>query len=168
MGGGDMREVALTQGKVALVDDEDYEDLSRYKWHARKIGRIWYAERNTPRVAGRSTTVLMHRQVVGAAPGQQVDHQDGNGLHNWRENLRYSTPQGNAANRHHKTSGCTSHFKGVCWHKDHGKWAAQIKVNHRHIYLGYFDDEADAARAYNAAAVEFFGAFAYLNAIDGS
>ena len=163
-----MREIALSQGKTAIVDNQDYDELAQYKWRAYKDRHTWYAMRNTPRGAGRRTVVQMHRQILGAGPGQQVDHWDGDGLNNQRENLRECTNQENAANQHHKTAGCTSRYKGVCWHERGGKWQALIRVNYRGVHLGYFDDEADAARAYNAAAVEFFGAFAYLNAIDGS
>ena len=160
-----MKEIQLTQGKVALVDDQDYEVLAQHKWYAYKDWRTWYARWHMPTVAGKRTVVLMHRVIMGAAPGQQVDHWDGDGLHNWRKNLRYCTTAENQHNQRHKQAGSTSHYKGVCWHKNAGKWAARIKVNYKRIWLGLYGLESDAARAYNAAAVKHFGEFASLNEI---
>ena len=161
-----MKEIPLTQGKVALVDDEDYAELSQYSWYALKGRHTWYAARNTPTVAGKKTTMRMHRQILGASSERQVDHRDGDGLHNWRTNLRYCTNGQNQSNLHYKKAGCTSRHKGVSWYRRFGKWQAAIRVNGKSMNLGRFDDEDDAARAYNAAALRLFGEFACLNTFD--
>ncbi len=161
-----MKEIQLTRGMVTIVDDEDYAALAQYKWHTHKHRNTWYAERSTPRVAGKYTTVEMHRQIIGAGPGQQIDHWDGNGLHNWRQNLRYCTTAENQHNHRHKQAGRTSQYLGVSRHKKTGKWQTQIKVHSVDIWLGYYDLESDAAHAYNAAAVKYFGEFAGLNVIE--
>ena len=161
-----MKEIPLTQGKVAIVDDEDYEELVQYKWYAHKNRRCWYARRSTRMAAGKQGAVLMHRQVMRAAPRRQVDHRDGDGLHNWRTNLRYCTNGENQSNLHYKKEGCTSRYKGVSWYRRSGKWVAGIRVSGKGVNLGYFEEEEDAARAYNAAAVELFGEFASVNTFD--
>lgn len=161
-----MKEIPLTRGKVALVDDADFEGLSRFKWYAHKGTRTWYAHRNRQLNAGKQTTVLMHRQILGAVPGKEVDHRDGNGLNNQRCNLRLCEHAENGHNRCRKMAGGSSRYKGVSWNKRLGKWRADISVNWCQKYLGLFSDEGDAARAYNAAAVQFYGEFAALNVID--
>ncbi len=161
-----MKEIQLTRGMVTVVDDEDYEVLAEYKWFARESKRTFYAARDTPIGNGKQTLVQMHREIMGATPGQEVDHWDGDGLHNWRKNLRYCTHSQNSANRHRKQPCCSSRYKGVTWSKGNRKWRAQIKFHAQHIHLGYFTLEEDAARAYNAAALEHFSEFACLNEIE--
>ena len=107
----------------------------------------------------------MHRHILKAGPGQEIDHRDGDGLNNQRFNLRYCTDSENHANQHHKMAGCSSHYKGVGWYKATGKWRAVITVDYIFVHLGYFDSESDAAHAYNTAALKFFGEFARLNAL---
>jgi hypothetical protein len=104
----------------------------------------------------------MHRQIMDPPKGKIVDHIDGNQANNCRANLRICTRRENGCNRS-KPVGTTSRFKGVSWHKATGKWAATIHFKRRAFWLGYFDDEAEAARAYDAKAVELFGEFARLN-----
>lgn len=163
-----MKEIPLTQGKVALVDDQDYQALAQHKWHALNIDLAWYAVRNAPVVAGQSGgTIYMHREIMGAVPGQMIDHWDGNGLNNQRDNLRHCTNQQNISNKRRRVGGQSSRYKGVWWNKQCLKWEASIKVNYERIYLGLFSNEADAARAYNAAALQHFGEFACLNEIAG-
>ena len=157
-----MKEVPLTQGQVALVDDEDFERLSDHKWCAQWHPRrqLFVAVRSTPRP--NRMTILMARQVMNAPPGMEVDHRDHNTLNNQRGNLRICTVsqnQGNARNR----AGCSSQFKGVCWDRQKQKWLARIRKNYKLHHLGRFNDETEAARAYNQAAVEMFGEFAHLN-----
>jgi hypothetical protein len=164
-----MATIPLTQGLEAVVDDEDRAALMQHKWCANKIGHTYYAIRGV-RENGRSRTILMHRVIVMAAVGMDVDHRDGNGLNNLRANLRVTTRQGNCRNKQRKPSGCTSRYKGVCWDAARGKWYARIRSGERcadgrsrAIYLGRFDVEKDAARAYDAAATAAFGEFAALN-----
>jgi hypothetical protein len=151
------REIRLTQGKVAIVDDEDFRRLSCYNWYAHRAGNKWYAERKKNR-----KTVKMHHAILGISGGLEVDHQDGNGLRNTRDNLRLATKSQNAQNKK-KPCGGTSRFKGVSWRESNKKWRAQIRANGHLIQLGDFDDEEDAAKTYDEAARRYFGEFARTN-----
>jgi len=144
-----MKTIPLTRGKVALVDDEDYERLSKFKWFARKSKHGWYASRH----------VSMHQELVTA---RVVDHRDGDGLNNQRSNLRAATREQNARSRR-KRSKLTSRFKGVSWAADRKKWRAQIMANGKSKMLGSFEREAEAAAAYDAAARIYFRDFALTN-----
>ena len=160
-----MKEIPLTQGKVALVDDGDFEWLSKFKWHALKRGNVFYAGRSSPRDNGKKRMIIMHREILGLKPGDPgVDHRDGNGLNNRRENLRRATKSQNAMNQQ-KTRG-TSRFKGVRWHKDCKKWTAEIKFDGKKKHLGLFNTEEEAAKAYNRKAEELFGEYANLNELE--
>lgn len=162
-----MKEIPLTQGKVALVDDEDYEALARRKWCAARIQGIWYAVARRADGGEEHRLLYMHREIMGADPGKKIDHRDGDGLNNRRCNLRYCTDAENARNqrRRSRASRCLSQYKGVRW-VGPDKWTASIVVNYKYSYLGVFGSEADAARAYNAAAIQHFGEFACLNVIE--
>ncbi len=103
----------------------------------------------------------MYRLIMNAPKGMVVDHYDGNGLNNCRANLRICTRQQNAYNS--RRSGGTSQFKGVHFEKATGKWRATITLKGEHFDLGLYDDEVEAARAYDRKAIELFGEFAYLN-----
>lgn len=156
-----MREIILTQGKVALVDDADYEYLNQWKWHAHKRGNTFYAVRKAPRVNGKQSAIQMHQMIIGNGI-DSIDHRDGNGLNNTRANLRLATHQQNMFNKRiHKDN--TSGLKGVSWHKPSDKWQAQIGVGGKQKYLGSFATPEEAGRAYDAAALEYHGEFAYLN-----
>ena len=158
------KEIPLTQGKVAIVDEEDFEWLKQYKWCAIKGGNTFYAVRNGPRVNGRQRFIQMHREILGLKPGDPgVDHRDGDGLNNRKENLRVAGFAQNAMNSRSRRG--TSRFKGVTWHKVNRKWIAQIMYGGKHQYLGSFDSEEEAARAYDERAKELFGEFARLNKV---
>jgi len=152
-----MRKIPLTHGKVALVDDEDYERLKYLRWYAHKDRHIWYAQAHHPRHG----TVVMHRVILGLGRGRLVlsDHIDGDGLNNQRSNLRRANPQQNAVNRQ-KQRNNTSGYPGVALHKPTGRWEAKIRVNRERISLGYFNTPEEAARAYIAAALKYRGEFA--------
>lgn len=155
-----MEEILLTRGKVALVDDEDYEWLNQYKWSANYIGGKFYAVRSGPRP--QKETIYLHRVVMGTPKGMDVDHINGDGLDNRRSNLRLSTHTENLQNQRKRPNN-TSGFKGVSWKKQDGKWRARITVNGKAVALGHFDDLEEAALAYDKAAIEHFGEFARLN-----
>jgi hypothetical protein len=150
-----------------MVDDEDFEWLNQWKWCPIKKGRNIYANRGSQE-EGERRKVRMHRLILGAEPGQIVDHADGNGLNNQRWNLRFCTNSQNNSNIDKPKHGKTSQYKGVYWARKDKRFFAAIKVNHNRIRLGYFRDERDAALAYNAAAVQHFGEFARINHFNSS
>jgi hypothetical protein len=157
-----MIEIPLTQGQVALIDDEDYDLVSQYKWYAHKECYTWYACTNIPGRKGKENCALkMHRLIMDVEAGQLVDHINRNGLDNRRKNLRPATYLQSVMNR--GTYRGTSVYKGVSWSKYHQKWRAYIVVNKKQKFLGSFKDEVSAAKAYDEAAIKYFGDFAYLN-----
>ena len=154
----EVRYIPLTKGKVAIVDAADYEWLSRYKWHVEEPGPgRFYASRATP---GRGR-IGMHRAIMNPPKGMVVDHIDCNGLNNRRSNLRICTHAQNCANRR-PLPGAASPYKGV-WTRGNGKFTAQVGYRGKIIWLGTFDDEIEAAKAYDRKAYELHGEFAYLN-----
>jgi len=156
--------IAIPVGEhVALVDEADAELVAGHRW------RPWTSETGKTyayTVIGRST-VYMHRRILGTAAGFDTDHRDGDGLNNRRANLRSATRAQNVANtpksRRRDGRPRTSIFKGVSWNRTRGRWQVTIKCAGESIFLGRFDDEAGAARAYDAAAFEAWGEFAHLN-----
>ena len=159
-----MKEIQLTQGKVALVDDEDYEWLNQWKWTYNQAGKTMRAVRHTHNGHHYKGCVFMHRLILDAPAELDVDHIDGNGLNNQRANIRICTRSQNFMNRM-KQPGGTSMYKGVRWLKKSGKWEARIKTADEHMSLGRYEDEKDAARAYNEAALKHFGEYARINEI---
>ena len=159
-----MREIPLTQGKIALVDDADFERVNAHKWYAQKRGSegnvIWYAYRRfRVRKSAKWGHIAMHKFLTGY---KLTDHADNDGLNNQRENLRQVTDAQNCFNRR-KIPGTSSRFKGVYKDPTCARWRAAIRINGKTIRLGYFRDEVDAAQAYNFAAEEHFGEFAWMN-----
>lgn len=156
-----MPEIPLTQGKVALVDEQDYERVAVLKWHARRTKRnYWYAVASP----AQNIHVYMHRVILGCQPGQQVDHINHDGLDNRRRNLRLCSHSQNLANSRPRRN-TSSRFKGVSWDTYYKCWRARICHNERKHHLGRFDSEEEAARAYNVKAQELFGEFALINNI---
>jgi hypothetical protein len=157
------RLVPLTQDKYAIVDDEDYELVTKHSWYAHKGTTTFYACRNV-HLMGRKTIQRMHAFITGY---NRCDHINGNGLDNQRSNLREVTAAQNNRNRRKTTSITTSKYKGVHWVTRRSKWQAKIYVNGLDKFLGYFHDEKAAAIAYNKAAIRYFGEFCSLNIIEG-
>lgn len=161
-----MKEIKLTRGMVVLVDDSDYEELSRHSWYALKAPRTWYAARSAWVLLPlpHYKTTYMHRVIMGCVKGdgKEIDHIDGDGLNNTRANLRIATHTENMRNNR-KYSNNVSGYTGVSWNKQKNKWVAFIRVDGHTRYLGYYSDPAEAARAYDSAAREFHGKLAVLN-----
>ena len=156
-----MKQIPLTQGKFALVDDEDFEELNKHKWCALKAPKTFYAIRRDN--DAKKSTVYMHRVILGLTNSKiQSDHRDTNGLNNQRNNLRPCTNLQNQRNKTCKING-TSKYKGVYWNKKAKKWNIRISVNKKRIYGKSFTDEIEAAKAYDEMAKLYFGEFAYLN-----
>lgn len=151
-----MKTITLSQGKVALVDDANFDLVIPFRWHAVKIKDAYYARDNDG--------TYMHRLIMGAGPGEEVDHRDGDGLNNQRFNLRRCTHLQNLRNTRIQTNG-SSKYKGVGWRPEKKKWRARIMVNGQDICLGHFNDELAAAMAYDKAAKVYFGEFARTNGL---
>jgi hypothetical protein len=149
--------IPLTQGRFALIDPEDFNKIKNYKWSLldQKNG-IFYATTNLLPDEGRKTTIRMHRLILETK--KMVDHINGDGLDNRKNNLRVCTRQENAFNSK-KFNTNKSGYKGVCWHKQAKKWRAYIVINYRQISLGVFDTPEEAAKVYLAKAKELQGEF---------
>jgi len=161
---GQVKEISLTQDCVALVDDEDYDRVNALKWHVRRTGKTAYASHSLwLKEEKRYTQIHMHRFIVNAPLELDVDHVDGDGLNNTRQNLRPATRSQNVANRHHGNTS-KSGFIGVKSH--YKRWKARIgSYNRKNApkHLGSFVTPEEAARAYDKAAKERYGEFAKLN-----
>ena len=144
-----MREIQLTQGKVAQVDDEDFEELNQFKWCAGKYGKMHYAMRQSATLNGKRRIIRMHYAIVGKLPDLEIDHIDGNGLNNQKSNLRFVTHRQNGQNN--KNAIKTSQYPGVCLDKRRNKWIAQIQINGANKFLGYFTSEINAFNTYRKA-----------------
>ncbi len=155
-----MKQIPLTQGKFAIVDDEDFERLSKFKWFASKVGSGAFYAMRTIREGGCKRILPMQNAVMSVQHGVIVDHIDRNRLNNRRDNLRICTQAQNSCNRSMMRNN-TSGFKGVSRHGK--KWQSRIKLDGKSMFLGYFNTKEEAARAYDAAAVKFHGEFASLN-----
>ena len=151
------RLIPLTKGKFAIVDAEDYPELSKYTWFAEGTGKTYYAVRKQ-----NGKSIKMHRWLLKAPPELVVDHIDHNGLNNRMQNLRLATFTQNCQNQK-RTAKKTSRYKGVHWHKRQQKYAAAITANKKRKHLGYFETEIEAAKAYDRAAKKLHKAFASLN-----
>jgi hypothetical protein len=156
-----MKQIPVATGFIALVDDCDYERAAQHKWSACVRSNTIYASTKIRISKGKRVSVLLHRFIMGVTDRSvQIDHRKGDGLNCQRHNLRIASPQQNNMNRAPRS--VTSRFKGVGL-KDGKYWRASIKFNGKSSHLGYFGTEEDAARAYDSAATEKFGEFAFLN-----
>lgn len=159
-----MKEIPLTKGMVAIVDDADYERVACYKWHADGKPGHYYAYRNVRVYPDRyhpQRRISLHAFLMNPPDGIIVDHRDGNGLNCTRDNMRFATYSDNARNSRPKSR--TSRYKGICYYKKLRKWGAFCIYQGKQHYLGVFTTPEDAARAYDAKAREWYGRFAKTN-----
>lgn len=157
-----MKQIPLTQGKFALVDDEDFEELNKHKWYAQKDGNTFYANRKVGIGQGKEKVDIMHRIILGVTDSKiKVDHIDHNGLNNQRQNLRIATSAQNAMNKK-SSKNTSSKYKGVTYRRLN-KWEASIYLFKKYKYIGIFSTEIEAAKAYDEMAKLHFGEFACLN-----
>ncbi len=153
-----MKEIQLTRNQAALVDDEDYEELSKHKWYSayRKDNQAYYAARKGPQ-----KSLLMHRVIMNVTePSIYVDHRNRDTLDNRKCNLRLCSGAQNQMNRPVQPNNTSGH-RGVSWNKQNNKWHARINVSGKRIFLGYFTDLQNAADIYEKAAEKFFGEFKF-------
>jgi hypothetical protein len=165
-----MKKIKLTRNYETLVDNLLFNQLNKYKWRAQicKNHRLIYAVREVnsgSRITRKS--ILMHRLIlelsgINLSKKDQVDHKNRNSLDNRLENLRITSSQENSRNST-KKKNCLSKYKGVSWRKDRNKWRSYITIDNKYLNLGHFNNEIDAAIAYNNAAKKYFGKFANLN-----
>jgi hypothetical protein len=169
-------DLPLSNGHTAQIDPDDWDRVSQHTWRRMPTNRpgLFYAVAALPRTfdGAPRKTLRLHRFILGLQPGDpDVDHVDHDGLNNQKSNLRLATPSQNGANRRaHRTYAGkpkTSSYRGVSWNARDRKWQGIICVRGKQKALGQFDDPADAARAYDDAAVAAWGEFARRN-FDGS
>jgi hypothetical protein len=151
--------VPLTRGKIAVIDAEDAPFISEMTWSAMTTG---YARAAYTNSTGATESIFMHRKIIGALPHQFVDHIDGDKLNNRKSNLRLCTHAENMANRSAQKNNSAG-FKGVSLCRNTGRYRAIITVNGKKHRLGRFDSAAEAAIAYDAAAIKLLGEFAFTN-----
>ncbi len=154
-------EIKLTQGKVAIVDDADYEFLSKFKWYALKPtgNKNFYAARgNYDKITKKRSIQYMHKVLLETT--DYVDHINRNSLDNRRCNLRSATP---SQSRMNSTPKGSSEYMGVSWSKSNCKWYAHCTYGGKRQYLGSFNQEIQAARAYDRFVKNIYGEFANLN-----
>ena len=144
-----MKEIPLTQGKFALVDDDMFAHLNQWKWYANKNHNSFYARRSV-RKDGKVIAIQMHQQIIGKKQGFVTDHCDGDGLNNQCCNLRHVTNRQNLQNRIHPEQK-SSKYPGVSWHNRGQKWCTSIELNGKRKHLGLYADEHEAFVAYQQA-----------------
>lgn len=159
-----MKEIKLKRGKVAFVDDEDFEFINQWEWGYMKSGNTFYAIRNERTGKNKYKLISMHRVIMGTPKGMEVDHVNHDGLFNIKINLKNCTHKENMRNisvYKNNSSGA----KGVYWHARQRKWRAQININGKRSTVDAYANKIDATIAYNEAAKKHYGEFASLNRV---
>jgi len=155
-----MKTILLSQGSYAIVDDSDFHLVSKLNWHLNKKTNVHLYAKSSKKINGKQ--IHMHRLIMNANKGEEVDHINHNGLDNRRSNLRIVNSFQNHQNSK-KQINSASIYKGISYAKDHKKWRARIWVDGKKIHLGYFKNEIDAAKAYDRAALKYYSEYAYIN-----
>jgi hypothetical protein len=161
--GYEYRRIYLGEGKFTIVEPRDYYWLNKFNWCLWDNGSNRYAKRVLYDPKAGIKTESMHREIMKPAFGLLVDHRNGDGLDNRRENLRPATQLENCRNKRKTRSKTSSRFIGVCFDKQYNKWRAYIRYAGKRIWLGKYANEIDAAKAHDAAAKKYHGEFARLN-----
>ena len=154
-----MKKIKLTQGKFALVDDEDFEKFNKIKWFCNGMG---YACRSLHPNTSSCKSIYLHKEIMNNPLNMEVDHINGNPLDNRKINLRKCSHQENGRNLKISKRN-TIGYKGLYFYRKIKRWQVYITCNYKHIYVGIFKSKKDAALAYNQKARELFGEFARLN-----
>ncbi len=156
------RRIYLGEGKWVILDQQDYYRLRIFKWIVYGNGTNLYAIRHQLIEPNKTKTVYMHREIMNPPPDLVVDHRNCDGLDNRKQNLRFATHAQNTRNRRKKKNG-SSQFLGVYFNKEKSTWDSQLMHNGKKIWVGRFDNEIDAAKAYDETARKYHGEFARLN-----
>lgn len=145
-----------------MVDNGDYKELSRHKWHAGRYKEGGLYAKRSIRVSGKVKVLKMHIVIMGRLVGMEIDHINSDTLDNQRRNLRQCTHRENLRNRNINCNNASG-YKGVSWHREGNKWQACIKRGGKTLYLGLFFCLIKAAKAYDRASREYYREFAALN-----
>jgi hypothetical protein len=157
------RRIYLGEGKFAIVDPPDYYWLNNFHWCLKQNGPRIYAVRLISGSSNRTKILSLHREIMNAPPGLLVDHGNGDTLDNRRANLRLATHSQNSCNTRRNKTKALSRFRGVTLSKRDSRWVARIRYERKLIWLGRFDNEIEAAKAYDEAAKKYHGEYACLN-----
>ena len=158
------RRIPLGEGRFTIVEPADYYKFGHLKWSAAGENERFYAVRVLKQtIAGRVKTSFLHREILDAPKGTLVDHENGDSLDNRRANLRFATPAQNTYNRPKIRGKTASKYIGLYFIKEIKKWGARIRYQGKRIYLGSFETQIEAAKAYDEAAKKYHGEFARLN-----